>query len=347
MSLEASIITTYRCPMQCMMCNIWNHPTEITDEFPPSVLQKLPPLALANVTGGEPFMRDDLDEIIRILFTKTRRVVISTSGWFEDRVLRLAERFPALGFRVSLEGFSRINDELRGRAGGFDRGLRTLLGLRKMGIRDIGFGITVSDHNSADMLWLYELAKRMKMEFSTAALHNSYYFHKNDNRIHDVAKVSADFEDLVNRLMQEKHPKSWFRALFNLGLIHYIKGFPRILPCEAGTENFFIDPTGNILPCNGMEARFWFETMGNLRDAADFMDIWNSDHAEQVRKKVAHCPKNCWMIGSASPVMKKYIRYILPWVIKNKFNVIFGKRITADTNLNFNIPNTSTDSTPA
>jgi radical SAM protein with 4Fe4S-binding SPASM domain len=325
--MEAAVITTYRCPMRCRMCDIWNHPTDVEKEFKPELLNKLPQLALVNLTGGEPFIREDLEEIVRILFTKTRRVVISTSGWFEDRIIRMAKKFPQLGFRVSIEGLSRKNDELRGREGGFDRGLRVLLELRRIGIKDIGFGITVSNNNSADMLHLYELARNLKMEFATAAFHNSFYFHKDNNVITNIDEVSANFEELINRLLKDNHPKSWFRALFNLGLINYIKGNPRLLPCEAGTENFFIDPYGEVLPCNGMEAKCWYASMGNLHEAKDFMEIWESNRANNIREEVKQCPKNCWMIGSASPVMKKYVAKLVPWVVANKLKSIARLRI--------------------
>lgn len=328
--MEAAIITTYRCPMHCKMCNIWDNPSDPKIEFQPGLLNKLPKLALVNLTGGEPFVREDLEEIARILFTKTDRIVISTSGWFEDRVIRMATKYPNLGFRVSIEGLSQKNDELRGREGGFDRGLRTLLELYRMGIKDIGFGITVSNSNSSDMLHLYELARNLKLEFATAAFHNSFYFHKEDNVITNIDEVSADFEELINRLLKENHPKSWFRAWFNLGLINYIKGNPRFLPCEAGSENFFIDPYGEVLPCNGMEAKCWLATMGNLNDAKDFMEIWESEQARKVREEVKKCPKNCWMIGSASPVMKKYVVKLLPWIIANKFKSMTGRRVCRD-----------------
>lgn len=328
--MDASIIVTYRCPMRCRMCGIWDHPTRPDEEFRPELLEKLPPVKAINVTGGEPTIREDLDQIIRILFTKTRRVVISTSGWYEERIFKLAEQFPRLGFRVSLEGLSQKNDELRGRPGGFDHGLRVLLGLRRLGVKDIGFGITVSNDNSPDMLWLYELSRNLGLQFATAALHNSFYFHKCDNSISDVEGVCADFEELVNRLLRERHPKSWARALFNMGLINYVQGKPRLLPCEAGTENFFIDPRGEVLPCNGMEPGRWFESMGNLHEAADFMTIWNSERACAVRRKVAQCPKHCWMIGSASPVMRKYKSKTLAWVLRSKLKTLLGGRICAD-----------------
>lgn len=164
--------------------------------------------------------------------------MISTSGWFEDRIFKLAEKFPNLGFRVSIEGLSQKNDELRGQPGGFDRGLRVLLGLRRMGVKDIGFGITVSNNNSPDMLWLYELAKALNLQFATAAFHNSFYFQKDDNVITNIDEVSANFEELVNRLMKERHPKSWFRAMFNVGLINYVRGGGACFPVRPEVKTF-------------------------------------------------------------------------------------------------------------
>lgn len=209
---------------------------------------------------------------------------------------------------------------LRGRDGGFDKGLRTLLTLKKMGVKDIGFGCTVSNNNSKDMLSLYQLSLSLGLEFATASFHNSYYFHKDDNKVTNKEEVCGDFEQLIEWQLKEKSPKSWFRAFFNMGLINYIEGGRRMLPCEAGTANFFIDPWGEVYPCNGLEEKYWKESMGNIHDA-DFMTIWTSEQADKVRAMVAKCPKNCWMVGTASPVMHKYIKHPAKWALKNKAQV--------------------------
>jgi len=329
--MEASIITTFRCPMRCKMCDIWNNPTDPEKEITARDLEKMPEVNVTNITGGEPLIREDLADLVEVIFKKSKRVCISTSGYYSDRVLKLAEKFPDLGFRVSIEGLSQKNDNLRGRAGGFDKGLRTLLGLREMGRKDVGFGITVSNNNSKDMLWLYELSKQLGMEFATAAFHNSFYFHKDDNIITNKNEVIDNFKELIERLLKENKPKSWFRAFFNMGLINYIRENRRMLPCEAGSENFFFDPYGEVLPCNGMEKKYWFKSFGNIRQVNSFEELWNSEHAQKVRQCVAKCPKNCWMIGSASPVMKKYIKHPLKWVIKNKIKSLAGKGVDIDT----------------
>lgn len=326
---DASIILTYRCPMRCKMCNIWQYPTDKKEEIKAEDLKTLPRLKFINLTGGEPFIREDLAEIVEECYRHTDRIVISTSGWFEDRVVALAKRFPKIGIRISIEGLSCKNDELRGREGGFDKGLRTLLTLKHMGLKDIGFGCTVSNNNSKDMLSLYRLSLSLGMEFATAAFHNSYYFHKDDNTITNREEVCNDFEQLIEWQLAEKHPKSWFRAFFNMGLINYIEGGRRMLPCEAGSANFFIDPWGEVFPCNGLEERYWKDSMGNIHEA-DFMTIWTSEQARKVREKVSRCPKNCWMVGTASPVMHKYIKHPLKWAVKNKLRSLRGLKPCLD-----------------
>ena len=327
MPTDVSVITTYRCQMRCKMCNIWKYPSDPAREVTPKDLEKLPVMKFANVTGGEPFQRKDLEDIIAVLFTKVPRVVISTSGWHYDRIIKLAEKFPNIGIRVSIEGLSVRNDDLRGRNGGFDNGLKVLLKLRSMGLKDIGFGITVSNHNSEDMLWLYNLSRELRMEFATATFHNSFYFHKDDNEVTNKELVISHFQELVRDLLKENNPKSWARAFFNLGIINYIRNGKRMLPCEAGLTNFFVEPYGDVYPCNGLEDKIWKESMGNLREYSSFEELWNSEQAMRVRNKVKVCPKNCWMVGTAAPVMKKYIRYPARWIVENKIKTFLGNEV--------------------
>jgi MoaA/NifB/PqqE/SkfB family radical SAM enzyme len=265
------------------------------------------------VTGGEPFLREDLEDIINVLRKKTNRLVISSNGFFTERILSLFKKRKDIGIRISIEGLPKANDELRGIKDGFDRGIRTLIELHHMGVKDIGFGITISDRNAKDMIELYHLSKMMGLEFATAAIHNSFYFHKFDNNFQNPEVAIEELKKLIDELLKSRKIKDWFRAYFNYGLINYIKGSPRLLPCEMGHDSFFLDPTGEIFPCNVME-----ESMGNLKEKP-FDEIWNSDKAKEIREKVKSCPNNCWMIGSVSQQMKKNIMVPLKWIIKHKF----------------------------
>ena len=318
LKLHGSIILTYRCNAKCNMCEVWKHPTKPSEEIGLDVIEKLPEMFFANITGGEPFIRQDLPEIVETLRKKAKRIVISTNGYFTDRIIALCKQYPDVGIRISIEGLPKTNDEIRKIPDGFDRGLRTLLELRVMRIKDIGFGMTVQDINYHDLLPLYQLAKGLGYEFATATLHNSHYFHKLDNKIEDKERVCDEFRKLIKLLLQSKRPKDWFRAYFNYGLINYIKGNKRLLPCEMGKDGFFLDPYGDVLACNGMDKK---ESMGNLREQS-WDEIWNSERAEAVRRIVKNCEKNCWMIGSASPAIWHHPIKPILWVLRNKLKLM-------------------------
>lgn len=275
-----------------------------------------------NITGGEPFIRTDLKDIVRELYKKSDRIVISTNGFFTDRIIDLCQEFPQIGIRISIEGMEKTNNDIRGLKDGFRRGYTTLKKLKEMGMKDIGFGMTVQDINAPDLVPLYELSNEMDMEFATASLHNSFYFVESKNIIHDRPMVAKNFEDLINALLKTNSPKKWFRAYFNHGLINYIYGQKRLLPCDMSFDTFFMDPYGDVMPCNGTKEK---EVMGNLNEQT-WEELWNSPEAEEVRKKVRCCDRNCWMIGSVSPAMKKYIWKPALWVIKHKFLYFWKKK---------------------
>ena len=65
--------------------------------------------------------------------------------------------------------------------------------------------------------------------------------------------------------------------------------------------------------------------MGNLNNQA-WEELWNSPEAEIVRNKVRHCDRQCWMIGSVSPAMHKYIWKPAWWVLVHKVKSLFNKK---------------------
>ena len=313
--LYGTVIVTYRCNAHCNMCDCFKDPTRPEEEITLKEIRKLPEMAFTNITGGEPFIRKDIPEIVEELYKKSDRIVISTNGYFTDRILSLCERFPRVGIRISIEGLQETNDAIRGIPDGFNRGYNTLKKLVEMRHPDVGFGMTVQDMNCEDLVPLYNISDELGMEFATATLHNSFYFRKTNNKIDNKLKVSRNFEKLINELLSRKSPTKWFRAYFNHGLINYIYGNKRLLPCDMSKNAFFIDPFCDVIPCNGMAQK---AVMGNLREQ-NWDELWNSEKAEKVRECTRKCERNCWMIGSASPAMHKYIWVPGWWVIKHKF----------------------------
>lgn len=313
--LNGTVIVTYRCNARCTMCNRYKAPSKPEEEISIETIKKLPQMYFTNITGGEPFIRSDLKDIVRELYKKSDRIVISTNGFFTDRIIDLCKKFPNVGIRISIEGLEDTNNAIRGLENGFNRGYTTLKKLVEMNHPDVGFGMTVQDANAKDLVPLYELSNEMNMEFATASLHNSFYFVEAKNIIKDRPMVAQNFENLINELLKSNSPKKWFRAYFNHGLINYIYGQKRLLPCDMAFDTFFIDPYGDVMPCNGTKEK---EVMGNLNEQS-WDELWASEQADKVRAKVRGCNRNCWMIGSVSPAMHKYIWVPAAWVIKHKF----------------------------
>lgn len=323
--LNGTIIVTYRCNSRCTMCNRWKLPVE-EDELSLEAIGKLPRMYITNLTGGEPFMRTDLSDIVSALYGKSDRIVINTNGLIGGRIIELCKAFPKVGIRISIDGNGAIHDRIRGVSNNFDCAMHTLETLWKMGLKDIGFSTTVQDANATELLQLYKLATSMGIEFATATLHNSFFFGKTDNVIHDQPEVAAHVEDLINELLKSGSPKKWFRAYYNHGLIYYLLCGRRLpLPCEAGNEFFIMEPNGDILPCIGSREKW---VMGNL-NRQTWDELWHSPAAELVREKVHSCDHPCWMGCSVNAPIRRHPAKPAWWVLKHKLRRFLGMKYSA------------------
>lgn len=288
-------------------------------------MEKLPNgLGAINITGGEPLLRKDIEDIVGVPARKPKRIEISTNGYFTDRIVNTARKYRNITIRVSLAGLPKIGNKVMGIRDGFDHGFRTILQLKELRIKDIGLAITVSEENAKSLMDIYYLAKATKVELATAVAHNSFYFHKFDNKIDNRDLAIEEFRKLINGLLKSRKIKDWFRAYFNYGLMKFINGERRLLPYNAGTDLFFLDPYGDIYPCNVMK-----ESMGNIKEKS-FDEIWDGERAREVREKVKNCPLNCWMVGTAGPAMKRRIWKPAFWILRNKFRLLFGRDIVFD-----------------
>jgi len=328
--VECAVIVTYRCNAHCQMCQIWKKPTEIHKAIGTEILEKLPNgLKKINVSGGEPGLRKNLLDIVSILHGKTKKIDISTNGYFTQRLVEVGKLFPDVAFRISVEGLPELNDKLRGIKNGFDRALRTVIKLKEVGVKNTGFGIVISDKNKDDLLDLYNLCVMMGIELGSSTLHNSFYFNKYDNKIEDVDGTMKEMHKFIEALLQSRRRnlklriKDWARAFINYGILKHIQGERRPIPCGAATELFFLDPNGNILACNGSEIPW---VMGNLKENS-FDEIWHNKQANEVRERVAKCKRNCWMVGSARPAMRSHPWVPLLWIAKNKIRLKLQKDI--------------------
>jgi len=329
--IQASLITTYRCNGRCKMCEIWKYPTVPEEELSVEYYEKLPPGLRINITGGEPMIREDIEDIFKILYPKAHLLELSTNGYYTDRIVRLAEKFPGILIRVSIEGLPDLNDRLRGIKDGFSHALRTVLALKKTKCKNIGFSIVISSQNAFDLLNVYELCSGLGVELGNSVVHNSWYFHKTDNIItgnDNVVQIETEF---INALLRSSRKgignklKDYSRAYFNVSILRRLRNDPPGYrpPCGAGIDFFFVDPWGNVLPCNGSDDK-WI--MGNLKTNS-LEDIMNSERAENIMGKVRSCTRECcFVVTERHEIVRKPGKLIF-WILKNKLKLAMNMRL--------------------
>ncbi|MFA5163962.1 MAG: radical SAM protein [Candidatus Omnitrophota bacterium] len=327
--VQASLITTFRCNARCHMCNIWEYPTKPEEELSAKYYEKLPDGMRINITGGEPTLRKDINEIFQILYPKASLLELSTNGYYTDKIVSLANKYPNILIRVSLEGLPALNDKLRGTKDGFDHALRTMLELKKTKCRNIGFSIVINDKNMDDLISLYELCCYLDVELGNSVMHNSWYFHKTDNAIVDRDKTVRIEEEFIKAMLQSKRRgfrgklKDYGRAYFNKSILRRFQGdcVNYRPPCGALEDFFFIDPSGNVTPCNGSEEE-WI--IGNIKEDT-FENIINSERAKEILKIIKSCQRECCFIVTERHDMVRKPWKPIYWVINNKIRLSMNK----------------------
>src|SRR5215213_5470618 len=94
--INLTISTNFRCNFRCVTCNVYDRKVKEleADEWTQVFESVGRAPAWMTFSGGEPFLRGDLPEIILSATKICQPAIINipTNGWFTDRVVRGAEK---------------------------------------------------------------------------------------------------------------------------------------------------------------------------------------------------------------------------------------------------------------
>src|SRR5437588_11045610 len=120
-------LVCYRCNARCKMCDSWRVKpgAELTPDQVRQVFRKVGRLDVVRLTGGEPFLREDMPELAAAVLEESAPSVIhiTSNGSFPERLQEFVERFPQpkkLRFMISFDGSEREHNESRGADVTFD-----------------------------------------------------------------------------------------------------------------------------------------------------------------------------------------------------------------------------------
>lgn len=301
-------MVTDRCNSRCVHCNIWRKEPTRDPLTPKEMEQALSDELLRDVryvlcTGGEPAVRNDLEDIILSIHKALPKTTIqlSTNGLLPDRVIEVAKAAVKHDIRldigISLDGIGEEHDKLRGVKGNFekaDRLIRELVELRRGNKNKlhIAAGIVLSDLTLDSLPKVRSYAKRLNIEL-TEAWYNESSFYDNIGKNVFSNKLIEAVKSQPPSPLQEL----WFRAL---------KGKSIKFPCFAMYTFCVLKCNGDIVPCLNL-----FDTSaGNVRKKTP-TKIWHSLKMKKVRQDVRNCKGclNSW--GAGWSLQSSYYPFLL------------------------------------
>ncbi|MDD4271416.1 MAG: radical SAM protein [Patescibacteria group bacterium] len=305
--MDLVIAITYQCNSRCRMCNIWrkNLPGSIkADNY-----DKLPrDLSNINITGGEPFLRNDLEQVLAAIHKASPKaaIIISTNGFATDLIIKQVEKIkkiiPDLGVAISLDGIGNKHDEIRGVPGGFNKAMSTISALKKVGLKNLRLAFTLGDYNIDELAKVYNLSRELGIEMTLSAVHSSEKYFNASNAIEKKQEMAKALDWLIKRELKSYSVKRWLRAYFAFGLKEFILTGQRILPDYSGKYSLFMDPTGDIYPSDVSGQK-----IGDLRGGFNNLAPVFADE------------KPNWMICTARMAIRRHWPKFIFWFIKNNF----------------------------
>ncbi len=302
---------TVRCNSKCQMCSIWQ--LEPGNELSLGEFEDLLDdpfmrgLRWVNLTGGEPFLRKDLPEMMGALAKRCpdlEIIAIPTNGFLPERIetsvrrsLEILEGTDILlSVTVSIDGVGEEHDTIRGIPGGFDKALDTLTRLQS--IKDPRFETGVETVITALNVRSIESIRSFFKERTdhvnlTPAVVSDYY---SNAETFEAARLKEEditrMLDFLETISQEEPAYAYY---FDKVRDIYRKG-RRTYPCLGCYSTMMLSATGDVYPCLMLGGDSW--RMGNVRKTP-VKEIWCSSRADETRRRISknqyceRCTNNC------------------------------------------------------
>ncbi len=342
-----TFFVTSRCNARCSTCFYWQRLNQGADDLTIDEIKKfastIPAFEHLLLSGGEPFLRDDLIEIVDtfVQTDKIRTLDIPTNGLLTDRTIDFAksilEKHPHLYLTigVSFDGLAEYHNQLRGVNDAFQKAmecLKALVNLKKeMKNLDVIVLTVVSDQNVNEIIRLVEFIEkniavdRIMFEPVRGNPKDSSIKSPSYDDIKKIHKLAIDVNKRLLKPNINSHLRaiqlSFYRVLYSIQR-KVIKSDMLKIPCLGGTTVGVIDSNGDVRLCELLEP------IGNLREADyDFMKLWNSEPAIKQRKfikdKKCVCT-HCVTLGNSLqyhfPTELKRLMLELYYEIKSKIS---------------------------
>ncbi|MBS3162374.1 radical SAM protein [Candidatus Woesearchaeota archaeon] len=309
---------TDNCNLKCRHCFYWksvDNPNKFMNlEQIEKVAFSLDRLDLLGITGGEPFVRNDIVDIVKVFVenNKTKRVHIASNGFLVDKIendvkeiLKYLED-SRLTIQFSLDGFEELHDQLRGIKGSF-RNVCEIIN-RLNFIQDSRLAVSVATvvmrKNFSQMRDFKNFVNndlKVNIKFNVLRKIDSVkgvpkeYLADFDIRDEDFeVPMVEQLEELIN-IIDDGSISSKIEKKKIEYSISILKG-RKAVECLAGWRDAVIFPNGDVSICEPILASVNLKTYD-----FDFEKLWNSEEFEIIKNKFrgkCFCMNSCNLLNA-------------------------------------------------
>lgn len=291
--LVGSILVTYRCNANCKMCDLpkrGSKDLELSTDELKKVIDSFKGLGVSSIgfSGGEPFLREDIFELIRYARTKGLSTQLSTNGFLlntENITSVFESGLDSINISID-SSLPEIHKEIRGVNGGFQKAIDGIQGLADMGKKKskdllITTSGIVSNENLDSYLDLLDLISKIGADCLVVETLETESEPIPKDRLNKL-------DTLVDRLIELKSTEGIVEnSSAYLNMFKEIYRGNRVLKkCYASYSFCSVDCFGNVFPCWG-----WIQqnkSVENIKNSS-LREIWHSPQYSKVRKGLKYC----------------------------------------------------------
>lgn len=304
----SSIMVTQNCNYKCVMCSFWHRQTngELTTEEIARATRELRQIGIqqVNFTGGEPFLRSDLAEIVRSAADNDFVMVqVTTNGSLSTKE-RLAEVCAnGLGrVAISCDGIGEHHEKQRGVPGAWKKNIATLDALRDLRATkypklEIELAMVLSKTTAGDLSEILKLCDEYRAVMHVQFLDNVQFF-TTDADFSDNVLSPEEIDRIVDEIHHHLDTSKGMDPLLTHEGIEYVRRYmkredpTKDMPrpsCGVGYAMLYIDSLGNVFP-----GCFAMAPIGNLREKPLAAIVDSKRHRavaeDMFRMNCPHCP---------------------------------------------------------
>ena len=321
---------TSRCNLKCSHCFYYDSLNkkfnEITVDELDKITSTMDPILHLILTGGEPYLRHDLDQIVKIFYKNTKVPIISipSNGWYLDKMDKQINNMMkwcpelTLNQQISIDGIGedhnniRMDKKVKGDDNSFEKAIKTidhLKTIQKVYDRiNIGIIITFTNENQnkfkSIIKEIYSLVEpdNISINLVRGDPRQKVNLNLDLNLYREAVKIR---DDLFYQKKMSGHARFKGNKLATAGRVMLNELVNKtheenkyITPCYAGNLSGVMYPEGDVYPCEILDKT---HKIGNIRDFdLDFRKLWLSQKAKEevkfIRKTKCFCTHECFNI---------------------------------------------------